>query len=134
MERLFVDTGGWFAYFVASDPDHAATAEVLSGWSGRLLTTDYVFDEVTTLLRYRAGHRQAAQAGAALRDRSAVDLVRVQLDDFEAAWRTFTRQKDKQYSFTDCTSFAVMKRLGITTAAAVDEHFRQAGFRVLPPA
>jgi uncharacterized protein len=132
MERLFVDTGGWFAFFVASDPDHATTAAVLSQWEGRLLTTDYIFDELVTLVRYRAGHRQAVRVGTALRDRRNVDLVRVLAEDLETAWRTFVRQSDKQYSFTDCISFAVMKRLGLSTAAAVDDHFRQAGFRVVP--
>jgi len=40
--------------------------------------------------------------------------------------------RGKDFSFTDCTSFAVMRQLGITTAFAFDEHFEQFGFiRVL---
>jgi len=31
-----------------------------------------------------------------------------------------------------CTSFAIMDRLGIATAVAVDEDFRRAGYHVLP--
>ena len=132
MERLFVDTGAWFAYFNAADPDQGAVAPVLEEWEGRLVTTDYVFDELVTLCRYRVGHSAACLAGSALRGTGVTLLVEVQSGDREHAWNRFSREQDTAYSFTDCTSFAVMRRLRLTTAAAVDEHFRRAGFRVLP--
>jgi predicted nucleic acid-binding protein len=132
MQRAFVDTGAWFSFFVAGDPDHSAVAWVLEQWSGRLVTSDYVFDELVTLLRYRAGHESAVRAGNGLRGDSGVELAVLQLQDIEAAWRRFSLEADKRYSFTDCTSFAVMKRLKIGTAIATDRHFRQAGFAVLP--
>lgn len=40
--------------------------------------------------------------------------------------------RDKDYSFTDCTSFAVMRELRLREALTTDRHFRQAGFGVLP--
>jgi hypothetical protein len=50
----------------------------------------------------------------------------------DQAWEVFARYDDKDFSFTDCTSFAVMQQLGITTTFAFDEHFEQFGFiRVL---
>ena len=49
-----------------------------------------------------------------------------------AAWKLFLDRPDKRYSFTDCTSFALMRRLGIEVALALDDHFRQEGFEVLP--
>jgi uncharacterized protein len=132
MRRVFVDTGAWFAFFVASDPDHHAVAEALSGWEGRLLTTDYVFDELVTLVRYRATHGDARRVGDALRAGSVAELIGLQRRDIDRAWERFVREPDKRYSFTDCTSFALMNRLGLDTAVAVDDHFRQAGFVVLP--
>ncbi len=133
MRRVFVDTGAWFAFFVASDPDHHAVAEALSDWEGRLLTSDYVFDELVTLVRYRATHGDARRVGDALRAGSVAELIGLQRRDIDRAWERFARDTDKRYGFTDCTSFAVMNRLGIDTAVAVDDHFRQAGFVVLPP-
>lgn len=46
------------------------------------------------------------------------------------AW--FFRWTDKDFSFTDCTSFAVMRELRLKSALTTDGHFRQAGFQVVP--
>jgi len=41
---------------------------------------------------------------------------------------------DKDLSFTDCTSFAVMRELRVTTVITTDDHFSRVGFDVLPAA
>lgn len=46
------------------------------------------------------------------------------------AW--FFRYRDKDFSFTDCTSFVVMKERRLRSALTCDRHFRQAGFEMLP--
>ncbi len=132
MRKAFVDTGAWFSFFVAGDPDHRAVAAAFEQWTGRLLTSEYVFDELVTLLLYRTGHQNSIRAGSALRSGAIAEMIMIQPVDIENAWRQMCRESDKRYSFTDCTSFSVMRRLGIDTAVAVDEHFRQAGFLVLP--
>lgn len=134
MERMFVDTGAWFALFNRDDPDHEDVARVLEEWEGRLVTSDYIFDETITLLRYRANHAVAVLGGEALRGGRVARTLPVEAADLDAAWRRFVREKDKVYSFTDCTSFALMERIGVDTAAAVDPDFGRAGFRVLPSA
>jgi len=48
------------------------------------------------------------------------------------AWSLFERRPDKAYSFTDCTSFIVMRRLKLGIAAALDNHFLQEGFQIRP--
>ena len=53
-------------------------------------------------------------------------------DDEDEAWAIFKKHRDKAWSFTDCTSMAVMQRLDVTTAFALDEHFEQMGFRRVP--
>jgi predicted nucleic acid-binding protein len=44
----------------------------------------------------------------------------------------FFRYRDKEFSFTDCTSFVVMRQLRIREALTTDRHFVQAGFGVKP--
>jgi len=53
--------------------------------------------------------------------------------DIRDAWHVFERYLDKDWSFTDCTSKVVMERLGITTAFAFDQHFRQFGTVTVVP-
>lgn len=54
--------------------------------------------------------------------------------DEDRAWQILQQYDDKEFSLTDGASFAVMKRLGISTAFAFDEDFTQyARFTVLQP-
>jgi len=41
---------------------------------------------------------------------------------------------DKDFSFTDCTSFVLMREMRLTQALTTDSHFRQMGFQVVPAA
>ena len=132
MAELFVDTSAWFAFFDRDCREHSAVVDVLSSWDGRLVLTDYVLDELLTLTRVRVGHWAAVRVGEGLLSGEAALVVEVEARDFRAAWELFRSHADKEYSFTDCTSFVVMRRLGIRKAAALDRHFAQAGFEVLP--
>lgn len=132
MERLFVDTSAWYALVNAKAARHKQVKKAMAEWEGRLCTTDYIFDEIVTLIRYRVGHAPAVEVGGALQDGSTCLLVPVESQDIRDAWDQFVRESDQRNSFTDCTSFAVMRRLGLTTAAALDDDFVRAGFVVVP--
>ena len=132
MDRLFVDTSAWYAFFNAKDPDHKSVAALLEAWEPRLVTSEYIFDELVTLVRYRAGHALAAKVGQELREGKACMLVTVEPKDIQDAWEHFVAKESEKLSFTDCTSFAVMRRLKLTTAAALDEDFRKEGFITFP--
>jgi uncharacterized protein len=131
-ERHFVDTGAWFAYVNAADTDHRRVRLILDRPSGRLVTSSYVFDETVTLTQARLGHRPAVAVGRALLDLAIVELLSIAPADERAAWSLFERRPDKSYSFTDCTSFVLMRRERIATAVTLDQHFAQEGFTVVP--
>ncbi len=130
---IFVDTSAWFAASIVEDPDHAQANGLLTNPSDRLITTDYVFDELMTLMSAR-GHRSVAkQIGRLIISGSLCEVVWVSQSDVEAAWQIFDTFEDKFWSFTDCVSYSVMKRLNITEAYAIDEHFQQFGFAQILP-
>lgn len=130
---IFVDTSFWFAFLVDKDPEHATAVRWHADATDELVATDYVLDELLTLLKARGHSQQACEVGEQFFDGTLCRMMFLTLEDIEEAWRLFRRFDDKAWSFTDCTSYIVMQRLGITTAAALDDHFRQFGFvRVVP--
>ena len=123
----FVDTGAWFAVAVRNDPDHTTAMAWLEQNHDPLVTTDYILAEMATLLRMRdktaRGHRLAVRTATSLLHGEAAMLEKVNADDLERALSIFRTYRDHLFSFVDCTSFVVMKRLSITQAFAFDRHF-----------
>jgi len=127
MTPIFVDTGAWFARLVPSDPDHPAAREWFGQNTHPLITTDYVVDELLTVLKVRGEFQRALEAGLSLFSGDVCDLEWVTPADVREAWLVFSAFRDKEWSFTDCVSRVVMERLGTKTAVAFDEHFHQFG-------
>ena len=127
-----MDTGAWYALADRKDPDHASVAQCLRERAGRLVTTNFVFDESVTLIRFRLGTSAACTFGEELLAGGVARLVSVARRDEARAWEIFTRYRDKSFSYTDCTSFATMQRLGIDAAVAIDDDFRSFGLACLP--
>ena len=135
MTGLFVDTAGWVACADQSDPAHDAcrAARDKAMRAGLMLvTTDFVVDETLTLMRLRLGVQVAEAWWRQIDGSSRVRWERISQERFDRALELFFRHRDKGYSFTDCTSFAVMRELKLTRALTTDKHFKQMGFEVLP--
>ncbi len=132
---LFWDTSHLLALELANDSRHAAALshwQSLSAAMPPLLTTSFVVDETVTFLNSRGLHAKAVQVGNGLLHSPSVEIVHVEEPLFQDGWAYFQQHHDKQYSLTDCISFIVMHRRGISTALTFDHHFAQAGFQTLP--
>jgi len=130
---VFVDTGAWFAYFVRRDPDHNLARKWVSNNDSPLITSDYILDELFTLLKLRESYAVAVAAGKILIEKKICQIIKVNPDDFARAWNVFIQFSDKGWSFTDCTSKVIMERLNITVAFSFDEHFDQFGSIIRVP-
>ena len=131
---VFVDTSAFLAFKNRRDALHSEALTIktrLLDAGKSLLTSDYVLDESYTIIRLRAGHRIAVEFGEELRASRLVQIQYLSPDWIDAAWMLFKRYADKDFSFTDCTSFVLMQKLGLREALAFDGHFTQAGFREL---
>jgi predicted nucleic acid-binding protein len=118
-----------------NDPAHLACMAVRDATleAGRvLITTDFVVDETLTLIRLRLGLAAANAWWEQIDGSGRLRWERVEHDRFERARHLFFQYRDKDLSFTDCTSFAIMRELKLTTVLTTDGQFRQVGFDVLP--
>jgi len=95
MKQVFVDTSAWDAIADAGDAKHeiALLYKEEIAENCRLVVTNYIFDELHTLMLMNHGY-----------------------------------QVDKEWSFTDCVSYVVMKQCEITDVFTFDHHFTQMGF------
>ena len=59
-------------------------------------------------------------------------LVWLDTTIFQDAVKTLKENRDRRWSFTDCTSFAIMHQLNIKESFAFDKNFQEAGFTKLP--
>lgn len=133
MTSILADTSALYALSVESDPDHAKANQWLASNRSGLIVTDFIVDELLTLLRFRREHRRALELGRDLFDGRLARVEWVMPTDVLQAWEVFQKFHDKAWSFTDCVSRVVMGRLDITCAFAFDEHFRQFGTVTVVP-
>ena len=133
--KVFVDTSALVALENRRDAVHAqavrAYRKMLKA-SNELLTSDYVFDETITLLKRRAGATIAAEWGRRLLSSRLFEVVFVDRAALDAGLQIFEQTADQPFSFTDCTSFALMRARDVGTAFAFDRDFTRFGFELLP--
>jgi uncharacterized protein len=133
-----VDTWAWYALADAADADHdlaRVTNEQLLEEDAVYVTTNLVFAEALTLIRYRLGHSAALRFGRSIQQLAGsgvLEYLRVDDSHDAAAWEIFERYADHAFSYTDCTSFAVMRATGLTRAFTADRHFAVLGFGLVP--
>jgi uncharacterized protein len=135
MKFLFVDTAGWMACADEAEAAHRASCAARDKWletRGHLLTSDYVVDETLTLLRVRLGLEAAENWWHTVAASSRVRKEAIHRERAERARVIFFRYRDKPFSFTDCTSFALMGELRLRQALTTKKHFKQAGFEMIP--
>lgn len=129
--EVFVDTAGFLALWDAADEHHARALRLQSDLARarrRFLTSDYIVDETVTLLLVRHSHAAASDFLQTVTTTEWVQFEWIDSDRFHAAADFFTRHRDKEFSFTDCVSFALMRELDLQDSFTTDHHFRQAGF------
>jgi uncharacterized protein len=130
LKKVFVDTSAFVALRNSAEREHAAARAALSALLGKraaLCTSNYVFAETYTALLVRVGRTEAIEWGRRFREGEAIELIRVEEPVEEEAWSILEAHADKQWSYVDATSFALMEREGIDTALAFDRHFAQRG-------
>jgi len=129
----FVDTSFWVALRFARDGRHQDARRLWEAGPGGLITTDAVVGETWTFLRRRAGHRRAVEFIDAVTRSTSLTIRHVDEDLIAEAWRWLRRHDERDYSFVDASSFALMRRMRLRAALAFDGDFAAAGFIEVRP-
>jgi len=132
---IFIDTSAWVAIEDRKDRNWKAAIsfkDQLARERRGLVTSNYVLDETYTLLLLNVGYVRTVGFKRKLDSLRRYGILKVFWVDKEieqAAQEIFERfNRDKEWSFTDCTSKAIMEREGIREVFAFDRHFDQMGF------
>jgi predicted nucleic acid-binding protein len=133
---IFVDTSGLYALIDRRDRHHRAARTIVEARAraGRkLVVTDYVVSETVTLAKTRSGSAAALRVLDLIDQSAGIRIEWIGPPRFDATKAFLRRHADHAYSFTDCSSFVVMRELRLREALTCDGHFAEAGFEALLP-
>ena len=134
MSKVFLDTSYAVALSASTDENHHRAAELadeLEAAGTRFVTTRAILLEIGNALS-KLRHRTAAvRLLTALENDPKVEIVSASDELYRRAFDIYRDRVDKEWGLIDCMSFVVMNDQGLTEALTADNHFRQAGFRVL---
>ena len=125
---ILMDASVFCAYANLKDVHHSRSkqiiGDVVSGKYGDAVITDYIFDEIVTVVARKVHKEKAVQIGKFLLS-SEVILTRVNTLVFEKAWEIF--KGAATLSFTDCTCVAFMQLFEVKKIATFDKEFGKIG-------
>jgi len=136
---IFIDTGAWIALGDVNDKNHVMAVkfrEKLKREKERFITTSYILDETYTFLLINIGYEKALYFHSRIqrmKQSGILEIIHISEEIEEESCEVFERfNRDKKWSFTDCTSKVVMDLLRINEAFTFDYHFEQMGFVLTP--
>lgn len=132
MKTVFTDTFYFLSPFNPAEQTHRKAVAFTSENNVRIVTTDWVLTELAEgLARSRRGRAEFISTLADLQADPDVKIEPFHPQLMSEGIRLYGSRADKEWSLTDCISFVVMQRDGITEALTGDHHFEQAGFVAL---
>jgi predicted nucleic acid-binding protein len=129
--KVFADTFYYLAFLDPNDSYHDKALSLTLELEVTVVTTAWVLSELGSALSAPAHRPTFGRLVDELRDDADVILYEADRTLFDEGLRLYREREDKGWSLTDCISFVVMEREGITEALTGDRHFAQAGFKTL---
>lgn len=131
---IFIDTSFFVALRNRRDPRHEEAVALLRQKERSVfVTSNHVRGETWTYLARKTNHSSAVAFLDSLESSPRVRIETVSPEQEAGAFRWLRRHDEREYSFVDATSFAVMESLRLTEAFAFDGDFVAAGFIELRP-
>ena len=115
------------AFIVDKDTNHEKAVslmrEIVNGKHCPAITSKYVFDETVTVVLVRSKSLDSAVTTGNL-IKESMPVLDVDSNTFEGSWIKFKNQKEKKFSFTDCTILEMVESNHIDKLATFDREFQ----------
>jgi len=128
LKTYFVDTSFYIVFLIKSDRFHDDARRFLIGLNANFVTTDWVIAELGNALSSLTDRLMCGKFIRNMNTEPNLTIVFHTPELLNEARDLYESRKDKNWSLTDCSSFVVMKKRGISAALTTDRHFIQAGF------
>lgn len=135
-EKIFIDSSAFIALYLSDDDFHQTAKKLLKELKEKqtnFITSNFVLDETYTFLRAKINKKTAIGFAEFLTENTdIIKIIRITVGDEKKAFVYFKALDGRGVSFTDCSSFSLMKRLNLKIAFTFDQDFAQARFVVMP--
>lgn len=131
MTRVFADTSFYQALLNPHDRWHGPALQFSERYSDAIVTTEYILVELGALMSRGFSRELFVEFVERVQADSNTAIITASTEHFSNGFRLFAKRRDKDWSLTDCISFAVMEHMRIRDAVSCDKHFEQAGYRQL---
>ncbi len=131
MTAVFADSFYFFALLNPGDPYHVNAVAFSDHYTGVIVTTAWILTELGDGLCQPRSRPAFLRILRQFRDDPSCVLVPATSRWFDLGAQLYEARGDKEWSLTDCISFAVMREHGLADALTGDRHFQQAGFTAL---
>ncbi|HNZ27816.1 MAG TPA: PIN domain-containing protein [Spirochaetota bacterium] len=129
---IFVDTGFFYSFLDEDDKNHNVSINCFSNRKELFVTSNYIIDELITLLRARKIQINLfSNFIDSLIEEKIMTVYRITHELELKSWKIMKKYKEHNFSFTDCTSFVVMKMKKINKVLTFDEHFKIMRFEII---
>lgn len=119
----FCDTSALIALFNPDDPNHQKAIDIVKRESKRIfMISNYIFAETVTMLSQRTDKETSIRSGEHIK--KTYHIITLDKDSEDLAWDIFKKQKSKNVSFVDCTTFALFKKGVFDKAFSFDKDFK----------
>jgi len=123
---IFIDSNVIIAYKNADDINHDRSARIFQQFSdgryGKMIISEFIFIEVTTVLALKRNLQLAKEVGLILLDAADIEIIKAS-DVFEKAWNIFINQRNTNFNFVDASNLACMELKELKNIATFDEDF-----------
>ncbi len=132
-ETIFLDTSGFIAVLNSLEIGHATACRLWEEWNSQVIplcTSNYIVLETSTVVQRRLGLQAFNVFHSYLL--APVQVVWISEAFHEIAVRDLIMFNRRQLSLVDCTSFTLMRSLGLRHVFTFDAHFAEQGFTCYP--